>query len=190
MVNIPRRIVLTGGPGSGKSTLIDALTQRGYRCSTEAGRAIIQEQVAIGGNALPWGDRAAFAEMMLCWEMRSYHIVEGSGTPCFFDRGLPDIAGYLSLCELPVPIHLEEAIRQFRYSDHVFIAPPWREIYAQDTERKQSFEEAELTYRIMLNIYQKYGYKLWVLPRVPVDERVNFVLATMQYMGSYSQNPA
>ncbi len=52
-----RRIVLTGGPGSGKSTLIEVLHRRGYPHSQEAGRAIIQEQVSIGGNALPWGDR-------------------------------------------------------------------------------------------------------------------------------------
>ncbi|MBS4432349.1 ATPase [Pectobacterium punjabense] len=182
MTNIQQRIVLTGGPGSGKSTLIDALTQRGYTCSTEAGRAIIQDQLAIGGNALPWGDRAAFAEMMLCWEMRSYHHLDDGNTPCFFDRGLPDIAGYLSLCELPIPMHLEEALRQCRYFEHVFIAPPWREIYAQDTERKQSFEEAVLTYQVMLDTYQKYGYQLWELPRVSVDERVSFIISKMHSM--------
>ncbi|WP_416260244.1 AAA family ATPase [Gibbsiella quercinecans] len=183
MLNIQQRIVLTGGPGSGKSTLINALNQRGYTCSAEAGRAIIQDQNAIGGNALPWGDRVAFAEMMLCWEMRSYHIPEDGNVPCFFDRGIPDIAGYLHLSKLPVPTHLEEAIRQFRYSDNVFIAPPWREIYAQDTERKQSFEEAELTYRVMIRTYQKYGYQLLTLPCVPVDERANFVISKIQDAG-------
>ena len=30
--------------------------------------------VAIGGNALPWCDATAFAEAMLAWEMRSYHL--------------------------------------------------------------------------------------------------------------------
>lgn len=94
-----RRIVLTGGPGSGKSTLIDVLHRRGYPHSQEAGRAIIQDQVSIGGNALPWGDRQAFAERMLDWELRSWR--EATGATCwFFDRGLPDIAGYLTLCGL------------------------------------------------------------------------------------------
>ena len=40
--------VLTGGPGSGKTTLIEALRRAGHACSVEAGRAIIQDQVAIG----------------------------------------------------------------------------------------------------------------------------------------------
>src|SRR3546814_14045915 len=55
--------VITGGPGSGKSTLIEALAVEGFDHMPEAGRAIIRDQVAIGGAALPWADRAAFAEL-------------------------------------------------------------------------------------------------------------------------------
>ena len=64
--------VITGGPGSGKSTLIAALAARGISVMPEAGRAIIRDQAAIGGSALPWADRAAYAELMLSWELRSY----------------------------------------------------------------------------------------------------------------------
>ncbi|HFF9781008.1 ATPase [Serratia marcescens] len=170
-----RRIVLTGGPGSGKSTLIDVLHRRGYPHSLEAGRAIIQDQVSTGGHALPWGDRQAFAERMLDWELRSWR--EATGETCwFFDRGLPDIAGYLTLCGLPIPAHLTAAIGAFRYAERVFIAPPWQAIYAQDSERKQSFAEAELTYRAMVAVYRRYGYQLQELPRASPDERADFLL--------------
>lgn len=90
----------TGGPGSGKSTVINALNHRGFKCFPEAGRGIIQNQVCIGGNALPWGDRDAFAELMLCWEMRSWREAEEYIAPCFYDRGVPDVAGYLHLSGL------------------------------------------------------------------------------------------
>ncbi|AGB83253.1 putative ATPase [Serratia sp. FGI94] len=178
-----QRIILTGGPGSGKSTLIDALSQRGYACSTEAGRAIIQEQVATGGNALPWEDRQAFAERMLSREICAWQRAGSAETAYFFDRGIPDVAGYLTLCQLPVPAHLERAIAHFRYAERVFIAPPWREIYAQDTERRQSFAEAEMTYWIMRATYQQYGYRLLELPRAPLEERVSFMLATLRHAG-------
>ncbi len=56
-----RFFVITGGPGSGKSTLIDALQGRGYARTMEAGRGVIQDQVAIGGSALPWSDPLAFS---------------------------------------------------------------------------------------------------------------------------------
>jgi predicted ATPase len=66
-----RFVVITGGPGSGKSTLIEALERAGQRASEEVGRRIIQAQRAIAGRALPWVDPALFAEMMLSWEMQS-----------------------------------------------------------------------------------------------------------------------
>ncbi len=43
--------VITGGPGSGKSSLIDALAATGIGHMPEAGRAIIQDQTRINGPA-------------------------------------------------------------------------------------------------------------------------------------------
>lgn len=94
--NINRFFVLTGGPGSGKSSLVDALQQRGNARSVEAGRAIIQDQMAIGGRALPWVDPILLAELMLAWEMRSYRIAQDQAARVFFDRGVPDVVGYLA----------------------------------------------------------------------------------------------
>jgi predicted ATPase len=50
--NAERLFVLTGGPSSGKSTLLDALQESGYARSLEAGRGTIQDQSAIGGRAV------------------------------------------------------------------------------------------------------------------------------------------
>lgn len=137
-----RFFVLTGGPGSGKSALLDALERAGYARSVEAGRGIILDQQTIEGRALPWSDPTLFAEMMLSWEMRSYHIAMRSSGTLFFDRGVVDVLGYLRLTGLPVPKHVRRAVETFRYKRHVFIAPPWKEIYTKDRERKQDFEEA------------------------------------------------
>ena len=171
-----RFYVLTGGPGSGKSTLLDALEKLSYARTVEAGRGIIQDQVAIGGRALPWSDRAAFAELMLSWEMRSYRMAERESGIVFFDRGIPDVVGYLRLCKLAVPAHVVEAARKFRYSRRVFLAPPWREIFQSDEERKQDFAEAVRTYESMVETYTEFGYELIELPRRSVEDRVAFVL--------------
>ena len=170
-----RFIVVTGGPGSGKSTLIDHLQGMGYGRSQEAGRGIIQDQVAVAGQGLPWTDPALFAELMLCWELRSYRIAAAQTAPVFFDRGIPDIVGYLKLEGLPVPDHLHTAAQRFRYHRRVFIAPPWPEIYEQDNERKQSYDEAERTYESMVATYTAYGYELVHLPLAAVAKRAQFV---------------
>lgn len=172
-----RFFVITGGPGSGKSTLLQALAARGYACMEEGGRAIIRSQVAIGGSALPWADRELFAELMLSWELRSYEAAAAMPAPVFFDRGVPDVAGYLRLIGSTIPDHVERAARMTRYSPLVFIAPPWQEIFGQDAERKQDFAEAVRTYDALAKTYAGYGYDLRVLPLSCVEARVRFVLA-------------
>jgi predicted ATPase len=172
--------IVTGGPGSGKSTLVEALHQRGYARSIEAGRGIIQDQVAIEGRALPWHDRLLFAELMLSWDMRSYHIAEDSHAPVFFDRGVPDTLGYLRLLRLPAPAHMRKAADVFRYNRKVFIAPPWEQIFQQDRERKQDFDEAVRTYTSLVETYQSLNYKLLELPRASIEQRCDFVLKEIQ----------
>lgn len=172
-----RFLVLTGGPGSGKTTLIEALRSAGFATSVEAGRGIIRDQSAIGGPALPWHDRALFAELMLSWELRSYQgAIEQKG-PVFFDRGVPDTLGYLRLSGLPVPGHIGAAADRFRYNQRVFIAPPWPDIFAQDEERKQTLDEAERTYHALVGVYTELGYELVPLPLASVEARLRFVLA-------------
>lgn len=143
----------------------------------EAGRAIIRDQVAIGGTALPWADRGAFAELMLSWEMRSWREAsQAPGGPVIFDRGIPDVIGYLVVSGLPVPEHVKQAAAAMRYGRRVFIAPPWPAIYRQDAERRQSLDEAEATFHAMADVYSGLGYELVELPLAPVAERARFVL--------------
>lgn len=174
--NSNRFFVLTGGPGSGKSTLVEHLAAAGFATSVEAGRGIIRGQVAISGTALPWHDRALFAELMLSWEMRSHTIAMTTSGPAFFDRGVPDVIGYLKLIGLPVPTHAEKAAQAFRYNPKVFILPHWPEIFAQDSERKQDEDEARRTHASMVETYTACGYDLVEVPKVPVEQRLAFIL--------------
>jgi predicted ATPase len=171
-----RFFVITGGPGAGKTTLLRALADRGYSHIPEAGRAIIRDQVAQGGAALPWSDRAAFARLMLERDMESHRAALDMNGPVIFDRGIPDIIGYLRLSGLPVTAQAEAAAHACRYNRRIFIAPPWPEIFQRDAERKQSHEEAEQTYQVMVETYTLLGYELLTLPRKSVGERVQFVV--------------
>lgn len=168
-------VVITGGPGAGKTTLIDALAARGHAVMQEAGRAVIRSELGSGGTGLPWQDPIRFAELMMAADLRSYEAALLMKPPVFFDRGLPDVAGYLQLCGLDVPSVLTEAIARRRYRETVFIAPHWPEIYRRDAERRQGPEEARRTSAMMARIYTLHGYRLVALPLAPVTERVAFV---------------
>ena len=171
-----RLFVLTGGPGSGKTTLLAALAEAGLATMPEAGRAIIRDQIRIGGSGWHGQDRRLFAELMLGWEMRSWHAAQAVEGPVFFDRGIPDVIGYLSLYEGHVPAHVTRAARLYRYHPTVLLAPPWAEIFEQDEDRGQDFDEAVATAQAMEQAYAEAGYDLLPLPLAPVAERVDFVL--------------
>ncbi len=168
--------VVTGGPGSGKTTLCGTLAARGLNIVPESGRAVIQEQVKSGGMALPWIDPTAFAKAVFARDKIHYYVAIGQSGTCLFDRAFPDNAGYLTMLGLPVPRELETLCRTCRFSNPILVAPPWSEIYGQDSERKQSWEEAVATHAAMVAAYQHYGYEMIELPCTPVAERAAFVL--------------
>ncbi|GAB3695001.1 AAA family ATPase [Nocardiopsis oceani] len=180
-------VIVTGGPGSGKTTLVEYLAGLGYGRTVEAGRSIIRDQRTIGGPGLAWRDDTLFAELMLAWDMRSHREAAAHEGLVVCDRGVPDMVGYFLLRGLPVPEHVWEATRRFRYHRTAFVAPPWPEIFEGDAERHQSSDEAERTYEAMCEAYPACGYEIVALPRVPVAERARFLLDTVSGRGSSLQ---
>ncbi|EEX14821.1 conserved hypothetical protein [Citreicella sp. SE45] len=171
--------VVTGGPGVGKTSLITELARRGFHTNPESGRAIIREEMARGGDALPWADRMAYAERMLEHDLCAYSAAQSLSGPVVFDRGTPDILGYLTLCGLPVPPHVAAATKNSRYNARVFLAPYWDEIFTQDTERKQTRAAAEATCAVMRETYTALGYQITELPRTDIASRADFVSAQL-----------
>jgi predicted ATPase len=78
---------------------------------------------------------------------------------------------------IPVPEHMHNAARTSSYNRNVFIAPPWRQIFHQDLERKQDFDEAIRTYETLAATYTALGHELVEIPRLPLDDRVSFILS-------------
>lgn len=170
-----RKYIITGGPGSGKSTLVAALELAGYTCSAEISRQTIKAEVAKGSECLPWLDILCFSSkviyrMMIEWTLNHHNSLT------FFDRGIPDVIAYIKIANLPVPSIYEDNLIVHSYQKQVFILPPWREIYVNDSERWQSFEEAAAIYQAIRETYIFYGYDLIEVPCLPEAERVAFVL--------------
>ncbi|MGF1698720.1 AAA family ATPase [Photobacterium makurazakiensis] len=173
-------IVFTGGPGAGKTSVIDHLKVLGYKCAPETGRKVIQKQVELQGSALPWRDKVAFRDEMVREELANYEKFNVCQDTVFFDRSVIDSYGYSLLEQLPISEHLLKSCGELEYCKKVFIFPPWETIFTNDLERKQSFNEAVATYNEMEKAYKKFGFELVEVPKSSISKRVNFILASVK----------
>ena len=175
--------VLSGGPAAGKTSLLLELQKRGYAIVPEIARELIKEQQCINGNALPWKDQILYKEIMFDRSIQSFKEIdqmEGQTTPVFFDRSFIDSICYARLIESEISELMNAYAENWRYNTQVFMLPPWKEIYETDTERKQQWEEAVLTYEMMVDTYESYGYHIIELPKTTVSERADFVIKAVQ----------
>ena len=172
--------IVTGGPGAGKTSLLAELGNSGYQYVEEVARNIIREQIDTGGDALPWANIRKYSDLMLSYSIADFVRNEKEDKLLFFDRGIPDTYGYEVLSNLEKSSYLKEAVSKYRYNPTVFILPPWKEIYETDNERKQDFDEAIETYKVMHRIYKETGYNPIEVPCLTVAERADFVLDTLK----------
>jgi predicted ATPase len=168
--------ILTGAPGSGKTTILDEL--RGtIRCVDEPARRLLAEQRASGGTGTPDRDPARFVELLLEVAIAD-HERAFSGRLTMFDRGIPDCIAYaIHLGVDPGPSL--RASDRYRYHDEVFILEPWEEIYVADDERKMSFADTIAFHSLLEDAFDRSGYRRVTVPRASVGDRAAFVQERM-----------
>ncbi len=178
MVQHKQIYVITGGPGFGKTQLIEALRRSGYLCSGEFARDLIEEQTAVGGTILPWKNPRLFQEEVLKKRVGFFETVP-VGALAFADRGIPDQLAFAEYKGFRKPEILIEKAWEYRYAPIVFVTPPWPEIFGNDQIRTETFEEASMIDQAIRTCYSDLNYRLIDLPLVPVKNRINFLLETI-----------
>ena len=174
-----RLVILSGCSGGGKSALLAELARRGLAVYEEPGRQVVKEQLFIGGDAVPWADVDGFVALTVSRAI--YNLVSAAriGRPAVFDRGIIDQIAGLELLGRPVPPSLAAAAVRFHCHRRIFLVPPWPEIFANDTERRHSFADAEQDYAGLLRAYVRHGYDPVILPKAAVATRADVMLAML-----------
>lgn len=168
------RIIITGAPGTGKTTILHELEDRGYSVLPEMARALIREELDRGGDILPWLRHEAFGEELFERQVAQYH--EAPQEPLvFYDRGIPDNLGYLRRDGLQ-NTRLEKEAYDYPYHPRVFLLPPWPEIYDQDEERREDQLLMREIHQALQEIYNFYGYDILEVPKTTPKARADYVL--------------
>ncbi|QCW99712.1 ATP-binding protein [Aggregatimonas sangjinii] len=183
----PKRIVITGGPSTGKTSLIDALEKDGYQCFHEVIRLMTLKAKQNGelGNLTTnpiatVSDPMAFNEKIIDARLTDYNASENSDAPIvFFDRGIPDVLAYMDYFKQTYDEAFVAIAANHRY-DTVFLLPIWKEIYVSDSERFESYEEALAIHRHLKESYTALGYGVIEVPKATVENRIAFILTQLE----------
>lgn len=174
-----RKIVITGGPGTGKTVIINELIKQGYHCMEEISRQVTENARKNGFNQLFLSKPLLFSELLLKGRIQQYEEIENSTEELtFFDRGIPDITAYMDFKHESYPKEFIDANEKYKYTK-VFILPPWKEIYTSDDVRYETYEESLDIYRHLKASYEHLGYAVIEVPTGTIDKRVNFILNTI-----------
>lgn len=164
--------------GAGKSTVLNSIKEKGILCIEEPAREILKEQRKINGDGVPEKNAETFNQLMLQRMIGQYESNFDKKEIIIFDRGIPDIIGYSELLNTKRDI-AENASQEFRYNKYAFLFKGWKEIYTNDDERKMSFDLAKIYGENIQKIYHDLGYVTIDVPFVNAEERVTFILESI-----------
>jgi predicted ATPase len=170
---MPIRIVLTGSPSSGKTTLLHHFRDAGFHCLSEVSREIIQHSLDNGLDITPWQDLKRFSQMVYKKRLEQFHEAQSGYN--FFDRSLVDIAAYQMLDGQAIEASLQKRLVSLRY-DYVFLAEPWEDIFENDAQRMESWEKAQQIDSALKSAYEAFDYQPIVIPKASIEERAHFVM--------------
>lgn len=169
-----KRYIITGAPGTGKTTLIDALRNNNFYCFEEVSRRIIISEQQTNGNKTPWEDVVGFTDLVYEKTIEELKIPTPKTT--FVDRGLPDNIAYLKLQNQIIDNQFLDFNYKQYYNTTVFILSPWKKIYVKDPQRLQSFEQTKKLHTLLLQTYKDLGFSIHFLPNSTLLERKQLII--------------
>lgn len=178
-----KKIVITGGPGTGKTSIINELKNLNFYCFDEIIRTLTLEAkqshdasnhksnpIAFVNDPMDFNTRLLYARLEQF--KQATHIKEPL---VFFDRGIPDVLAYMEFFNQVYNGDFLSICHNNKYN-HVFLLPPWESIYISDNERLETFEESVEIHNLLKRTYQDFGYPITEVPYGSIEERTHFII--------------
>ncbi len=173
---VRRKIIISGGPSSGKTTIINALMEQGFHCEEEFSRHIIEEGIRTGSGIVPWDKLDLFTEKLFEGRIEQFYHGDQFDETIFYDRSIIDSIAYMEHDDEVIPDQYVQDAKKLRYYPQVFITPYWDSIYTTDEQRKEPSEKAKSLEKAIIDCYKKYNYQTILVPKTTIEKRIEFIL--------------
>ncbi|GGK35006.1 ATPase [Yeosuana aromativorans] len=178
-----KKIVITGGPGTGKTSIINELKHLNFYCFDEIIRTLTLEAKQSHdpsdhkSNPIAFvKDPMDFNNRLLHGRLEQFKKASLIKEPLvFFDRGIPDVLAYMAFFNQVYNDDFLSICHNNKYN-HVFLLPPWESIYISDNERLETFEESVEIHQLLKQTYQDLGYFITEVPFGTIEERTDFII--------------
>ena len=187
-----KKYIITGGPHSGKSSVLQRLEQKGIQVLHETARLIIQEDQEKKKlnpsyhHLYPWEDQAVFCRR--CHKRQIEREKELSGDLVILDRSIIDNLAYAKVEKIELDKKIYKDIENAGYEKKVFLFQLLNS-YKTDEQRKDSEDQVRAVHRELYNVYSDLGFKIIEVPLFSEDKnttimkRTEFILANLKKEG-------
>lgn len=168
--------VITGGPGSGKTTTVNLLKEKGYRTTIEHARHYIDTQRVTGRTVEEIREnQREFQQGILEMQVEQEASLSPAET-VFLDRALPDALAYYRFLRLETDEKLVKAMETVSYKK-IFILDILPLV--NDYARKENAEGQKAIHSLILEVYRSLPFPVLEVPVLPPEERVAFILQNL-----------
>lgn len=166
-----KKYILTGGPGSGKTSILLSLGKKGEYIIKEAAEDTIKFYRSKGIDN-PWDYEDFQTEILNLQIQREKDIPDGIER-VFIDRGIPDGLAYSNPKSKIYEKTLIEA-NKTRY-EKIFVIESLGFLENTIIRREDSKKAIEIGLRLQ-DIYTDLGYNIIKIPAFPLEKRVELIL--------------
>ena len=180
-----KKIVITGGTHSGKTSIINELSARGYLTLSEVSMQVVKESIEKIGierhKKRMFEDINWFALEVAKRQIKAELEVDKTEPLIFCDRGLHDCISFCGLMDSEPSKELLDLVKNHTPYDFVFYCESLPDFNPRPETGRITTKEMSLKMgKLIKKVYLDHTYQLIPIKRDSAKKRVDFILSSLK----------